>query len=555
LSPRRRSPAVAERRRGLTALPLLPEHPLKRLLAASLLAVVLAAQASSATAKTLRFASQGDPQTADPFSQNESFTNMFSQSVHDTLVMRDNSLKLVPGLATGWRQVDPTTWRFTLRKGVRFHDGSPFTADDVVFSYERAQHPHSQMRQYAIPVGRPRRIDDFTVEFVQDKPNPVTLEHATTIYIMSRAWAVRHKVERPLDFKAREETHASRHANGTGAWMLVAREPGVRTVLKRNPDWWGIADGRAPGNVTEVVFTQVSADATRTAALLGGQIDFVLDPPPQDLARLDSGSDTRVVRGQENRVLFFGFDQQRDELLYSNVKGRNPFKDLRVRRAVYHAIDIEAIRARTMRGSALPTGGITPSILASNPDAERRLPFDPQSARQLLTDAGYPGGFEVTLDCPNNRYINDEEICIAVAAMLTRTGIITRLTTMPRATYFPKLEKYDTSFYMLGWGGAITDAQTTLWPVLHSKDDRTGNGSFNYGRYVNPKLDVLIDAAGIETNVDRRRELIRQALAEHNAQVHHVPLHRQMIPWAMRSNVAVVHRADNVLNFESVRID
>ncbi|HYM47795.1 MAG TPA: ABC transporter substrate-binding protein, partial [Burkholderiaceae bacterium] len=419
---------------------------------------------------------------------------------------------------------------------------------------ERASHPNSQLRQYAIPVGKPRKIDDFTVEFVQDKPNPITLEHATTIYIMSKAWATKNKVERPLDFKGREETFASRSANGTGAWILVTREPGVRTVLKRNADWWGAKEGHAPGNVTEVIYTQVSADATRTAALLSGQVDFVLDPPPQDVRRIEENKGTKVVRGPENRVVFFGFDQTRDELLYSNVKGKNPFKDLRVRQAVYHAIDIEAIKSRIMRGSSAPTGGITPSILASNPDAEKRMVYDMNRSRQLLAEAGYPNGFDVTLDCPNNRYVNDEEICIAVAAMLTKVGINTKVTTQPRATYFPKLEKYDTSMFMLGWGGAITDAQTTLSPVLRSKDDKTGNGSFNYGRYVNPKLDSLIDGAAVEPNNDKRREMIRQAIAEHNAQVHHVPLHRQMIPWAMRSNVTVVHRPDNVLNMESVTI-
>ncbi len=519
------------------------------------LALAAALLAAPVSGKTMRWASQGDPQTADPFSQNEGLTNMFSQAVHDTLVMRDNTLRLVPGLAVSWQQVDATTWRFTLRRGVRFHDGSPFTADDVVFSYERAQHPNSQLRQYALPVGKPRRIDEYTVEFVQDKPNPVTLEHATTIYIMSRSWAARNKVERPLDFKGKEETFASRNANGTGAWMLVSREPGVKTVLKRNADWWGEKEGRAPGNVTEVVYTQVSADATRTAALLSGQIDFVLDPPPQDLARLEASKETKVVRGQENRIVFFGFDQHRDELLYSSVKGRNPFKDARVRRAVYQAIDIDALRTRTMRGSALPTGGMTPSTLPSSPEIEQRLPHDPNRARQLLAEAGYPNGFEVTLDCPNNRYVNDEEICIAVAAMLTRIGIVTRVTALPRATYFPKLEKHDTSFFMLGWGGAITDAQTTLSPVLRSADEKTGNGSFNYGRYVNPRLDALIDAAAVEMNVDRRRQIVWDALKEHNAQVHHVPLHRQMIPWAMRSHVTAVHRADNMLSMESVRVD
>jgi peptide/nickel transport system substrate-binding protein len=520
-------------------------------------ALVLAAALVTlpAAAKTLRWASQGDPQTADPYSQNEGLTNMFSQSVHDTLVMRDNALRLVPGLAVSWQQVNATTWRFSLRQGVKFHDGSPFTADDVVFSYERAQHPNSQLRQYAVPVGKPRRVDDYTVEFVQDKPNPITLEHATTIYIMSKAWSEKNKVERPLDFKGKEETYASRNANGTGAWILASREPGVKTVLKRNPDWWGVREGRAPGNVTDVVYTQVSADATRTAALLSGQIDFVLDPPPQDLSRLEANKDTKVVRGQENRIVFFGFDQRRDELLYSNVKGRNPFKDVRVRQAVYQAIDIDALRTRTMRGSAQPTGGMTPSILPSSPEIEQRLPHDPAKAKQLLADAGYPSGFEVTLDCPNNRYVNDEEICIAVAAMLTRVGIQTKVTAMPRATYFPKLEKHDTSFFMLGWGGAITDAQTTLSPVLRSPDEKTGNGSFNYGRYANAKLDALIDAAAVEMNADKRRQMIWDALKEHNAQVHHVPLHRQMIPWAMRSGVTVVHRPDNVVNLSSVTLD
>jgi len=252
--------------------------------------------------------------------------------------------------------------------------------------------------------------------------------------------------------------------------------------------------------------------------------------------------------------VFFGFDQYRDELLYSNVKGRNPFKDKRVRQAVYHAIDIEALRTKTMRGLSAPTGGITPSILASNPDAERRLPYDPGQARRLLAGAGYPNGFEVGMHCPNNRYINDEEICAAVGAMLARVGIQVKLATQPRATYFPRLEKYDTSFYLLGWGGAITDAQTTLSPVLRSYDPATGQGSYNYGRYSNPKLDALIDAAAKEMNADKRGQLIRQALAEHHENVYHVPLHRQMIPWAMRAGVSVVHRADNWILGEWVTI-
>jgi peptide/nickel transport system substrate-binding protein len=521
---------------------------MKRLFAAL---VLVALATAGAHAKTLRWASQGDYQTADPYSQNELLTNLFAQQVHDTLVMRDRDMKIVPALATSWTQLSPTTWRFYLRKGVRFHDGAPFTADDVVFSFERASHPNSQIRQYANPVGKPRKIDEFTVEFVQDKPNPIMLEHVATIFIMNRAWAEKNKVERPLSFKDREETYAARNANGTGPFMLASREPGVKTVLKKNPAWWGTVTG----NVDEIVYSPIGSDATRVAALLSGQVDFILDPPPQDIARLKANRDIKVVEGQENRIVFFGFDQSRDELLYSSVKGRNPFKDKRVRQAVYQAIDIEALRGKTMRGASLPTGGITPSTLPSTPEIEKRRPYDQEAAKKLLADAGYPNGFEVTLDCPNNRYINDEEICVAVAAMLARVGIQTKVSAQPRATYFPKLEKFDTSFFMLGWGGAITDAQTMLSPVLRSKDDKTGNGSFNYGRYVNPKLDALIDAAAVEVNPDTRRQIITQALTEHNEQIHHVPLHRQVIPWAMRSGVHVVHRPDNWLIGEWVRID
>src|SRR6185503_9498019 len=292
-------------------------------------------------------------------------------------------------------------------------------------------------------------------------------------------------------------------------------------------------------NVTEIVYMPIRSEATRTAALFSGQVDFVLDPPVQDIGRIRANKALKVVEGMENRVVFLGFDQQRDELLYSNVKGKNPFKDKRVRQAIYQAIDVQALKSKIMRGLSAPTGGITPSILASNPEAEKRLPFDPNAAKRLLAEAGYPNGFEVGLNCPNNRYINDEQICTAVVGMLGRIGIQVKLTTQPRATYFPRLEKYDTSFFMLGWGGAITDAQTMLSPVLRSYDKASGQGSFNYGRYFDPKLDQLIDAAAREMDPAKRKEFIRQAIAQHNANVYNVPLHRQVIPWAMRANVNV----------------
>src|SRR5882672_153722 len=210
------------------------------------------------------------------------------------------------------------------------------------------------------------------------------LEHATLVQMMSKAWSVKNKVERPLDFSAKEESYASTHANGTGPYMLKSREPDVKTVMVRNPHWWG----RPEGNVSEVTFLSIKSDPTRLSALIAGNVDLILDPPPQDVPRLRRQQGIRIVEGVENRIVFFGFDQKRDELLYSDVKGKNPFKDRRVREAIYRAIDIEALKNVTMRGQAQPTGGITPSILPSNPEAEARLPYEPARAKKLLAEAG-----------------------------------------------------------------------------------------------------------------------------------------------------------------------
>ncbi len=511
---------------------------------------------STATeAKTLRWANQGDAQTMDPHSQNEGLTNNINQHIYERLVNRDQNLKFIPGLAMSWTQVNATTWRFNLRRNVKFHDGAPFTADDVIFSAERATQPTSQIAQYVRALGRVVKIDDFTVEFRLDKVNPIFLDHLDSLTIMNRAWAVKHKVEKPLDFKNKEETFAARNANGTGPFMLKSREPDIKTVMVRNPNYWDAANLKS--NVTEIIFTPIKQDATRTAALLSGEIDVLHDPAPQDVARLSNTAGIRVINGMENRVVFLGFDQRRDELLYSDVKGKNPFKDRRVRKAVYQAIDIETIKRTLMRGQSFPTGCITPSPIACEmaPEADKRLPYDLAASRKLLADAGYPNGFSVTLNCPNNRYVNDEEICQAIVSMLAKVDIKVRLVAEPRSTYFPRLEKGDTSFFMLGWGGAITDAQTTLDPVYHSEDKTTGKGAYNYGRYSDPKLDAIIDAAAVEGDASKRRSLIREALILHNEEVRHVPLHRQVIPWATRANVKLTHAADNFMRSWWVTID
>jgi peptide/nickel transport system substrate-binding protein len=518
----------------------------------AVIALLALAHIGGAQAQTLRWASQGDPQTMDPHSQNESMTNMVNGQIYERLTRRDRKLAIVPGLATEWTQVSPLLWRFKLRPGVKFHDGRPFTADDVVFSIQRAAAPTSQISVYANAVGTPRKVDDLTVEFQLATFNPIFLQHLDTLWIMSKSWSEANRAVRPLDFKNKEESHTSMNANGTGPYMLVTRQPGVKTVFKRNPAWWG----KFEGNVQEMVFTPIGNDATRLAALVSGEIDFVLDPAPRDVPRLRNTSGVKVIDGPENRIIFLGMDQARDKLLYANVAGdKNPFKDKRVRQALYQAIDVEAMRVKLMNGLSLPTGSLTASADASFYDAalEARTPFDSAAARKLMAQAGYADGFEVTLDCPNNRYVNDEEICQALAAMWAQLKVKVKVSAMPRVTFFPKMEKLDTSLFLYGWGGAINDAETIMTAVFRNRGEK-GLGLYNYGNVRNDKFDALAAQSSVEPDAAKREQLIKAALGEYKEQFHVLPLHRQMIPWAARSNVKVAHRPDNWLELSWVTV-
>lgn len=517
------------------------------------LGVALLAWTCGVSAQTLRWASQGDPQTMDPDSQNESLTNMVNGQIYERLTNRDAKLGLVPGLATEWKQTGPLAWRFKLRPGVKFHDGTPLTADDVVFSVQRAKEPTSQIAVWANAVGTAKKVDELTVDFQLTTFNPIFLQHIDQLWIMSRKWCEAHKATKPLDFKNKEESFTALNTNGTGPFMLASRQPGIKTVLKRNPNWWN----KFEGNVQEVVYTPIATDATRLAALVSGEVDFVLDPAPRDIARLRNTAGVKVIEGPENRLVFIGMDQSRDKLLYGNVPGdKNPFKDVRVRRALYQAIDIDALRTKLMSGLSVPTGALTPSGIASfdDPALQARLPHDLAGAKKLMADAGYADGFEVTLDCPNNRYINDEEICTALASMWAQLKIKVKVNAMPRVIYFPKLEKYDTSLYMYGWGGSVTDAESILTPLYRTRGDK-GVGNYNFGGFRNDKADALAAQSSVEPDPKKREQQIRGALAELREQVNIIPLHRQVVPWAARANVTAIHRPDNWLELAWVQIN
>ena len=522
-----------------------------RALLVCLLIAFLSSVSTPLTAKNFRWTSQGDAATMDPHSQNESFNNGINNQVYEYLAMRDKAdyAKFVPALAVSWTNISPLVWVFKLRQGVKFQDGTPFTADDVVFSFNRARESAITFKLYATQSGIPRKIDDYTVEFTTVTPNPVMIDTVGTIMIMSRAWCVKNGVQKPLDFTRKEETFATRNAMGTGPFRLVSWDQGVKILHTKNPGWWGIKEGLYHGNVESVEYRPISNAATRMAALKSGQIDFVLDPPVQDVLRLRDDKALKVWEGSEVRTIFLGFDQARSELLYSDVKGKNPFRDKRVRQALYHAIDINAIKSQVMRGLSIPTGiALAAGTGAGVPEAmDKRLPLDVAKAKQLLVAAGYPNGFGFTLHCPNDRYINDEKICVAVAAMWARIGLNVKVETMPKSQYFPKAQKRDVSVYLLGWGGGSADAIFTLKPVMHSRN-ADGAGDANYGDAKNEELDTLIDKLEGEMNVDLRQDMVNRSLKLMQDEVHVIPLHRQVIPWASRENVFVVHRPSNILN-------
>jgi peptide/nickel transport system substrate-binding protein len=524
------------------------------LLAASM---VLAGMVSTAAAKTFKWASAAEISTWDIHSQNNALQNGIHAAVYESLVYYNKDFKVEPVLATSWSQLTPTQWRFNLRRNVKFTDGSNMTADDVVYSIGRAMMRTSNFAIYSQGITRAVKVNDNTVDIILSGPNPVLLNQLTELRIMSKAWAEKNNSVEPKDIRnVSQETFANRNAMGTGPYILKQWVPDQRMVFERNPNWWGWTAGAASTNVTEIIYTPIKAEATRVAALLSGETDLVLDPSPQDLTRLRNNANLKVIDGVENRTIFFGMDQFRDELVGSNIKGKNPLKDVRVRRALYQAIDSDSLTRVTMRGLAQPTGAmVAPMVAGWTEGVHRRLPFDLEGAKKMLADAGYKDGFEVDFACPNNRYINDEEICQAVTAMWAKIGVRAKLRTLPLVTYFPMIQRYEASIYMLGWGVPTFDTLYSAQSLFRSVVPGTGDGNYNVGRYKNDRMDVVVDRIKTETDLPVRNRFLTEALQLSNETVSHIPLHNQIIPWAMKKSVDVVHRADNRIDWRLVKVN
>lgn len=503
-------------------------------------ALTVAATAAFATAAqaegTVVWSMQGDALTLDPMSQNEGPTNAVARQIYETLVGRNVEMTIDPQLATEWRTIDPETWEFTLRQGVTFHDGAAFTAEDVVFSFERAKHEASDFKSYIGTVTGVEAVDDYTVRITTDGPNPILLSQISNIFIMDKDWAEANGSANPQNYAAQEETFAVRNANGTGPFSVELREQDVRTVFQKNPNWWG-AD-QYPVNIDAIELRPINNAATRVAALLSGEIDVVTAVPLQDIGRVSATPNLKLEQINQIRTIFFGMDIGADSLRHTD--GPNPFADPKVREAMYRAIDIEAIRQKVMRDLAFPAGIITsPGVDGYTPELDERLAFDVEGAKALMAQSGFPDGFSAQLDCPNDRYNNDEAICQATVGMLAQIGIDVTLNAQSKSLHFPLIQNRETDFYMLGWGVPTLDSHY-VFDFLYKSD-----GTWNATGFADARLDELVAAMAREVDLEKRNAMIQEAWEIAKASNAYLPLHHQVIVWASKDTVTLPIRPND----------
>jgi peptide/nickel transport system substrate-binding protein len=519
----------------------------RRMLKAAAALAALALAATAADARSLKWARTGDSLTLDPHAQNEGPTHNLSHQIYEPLIIRDHTGKLLPALALSWKVTgDPTVWEFKLRQGVKFHNGNGFNADDVAFSLDRARQPTSDMKGLLTSVDSISKVDDYTVHIKTKGPNPLLPNYLTNLFIMDKEWSEANNTITVQDYKAKKDNFAVRNANGTGPYSLVSREQDVKTVLKRNDAYWG--KGQVPLGITDITYLVIKSDATRVAALLSGEVDFVQDVPVQDIDRLEKTPSLKVNLGPENRTIFFGMNVGDAELATSNVKGKNPFADKRVRQAINMSIDREAIKRAVMRGQSVPAGIIAPPFVNGyNKELDALPKVDLAKATALLKEAGYPDGFQVTLHCPNDRYINDEGICQAGAAMMAKIGVKVNLVAQPKGPHFTLIQKNppETDFFLLGWGVPTYDSHYIFSFLYHTRSG--SDGSWNATRYKNADIDKAIQGLTSETDTAKRNGSIAKLWNTLADETLYIGLHHQMLAYAMKKDIDVPVSPDNVV--------
>lgn len=524
---------------------------------AALAAGALLCGLQGAAAADFRWTSAGDFLTFDIHAQNESLNSLACAAVYEGLVRYDEHMKIEPALASSYERV-PEGFLFTIRPNVKFHEGEILTPEDAAFSINRALGPLSQFKSTASGILGAEVTPEGKVLVKTVSGSPVFLTQLASLRILNKAWAEKHGALEPQNYVAGEESYAATHANGTGPYKLESREPDVRTVFAVNPDWWDQANRR--GNADRVIFTPIASAATRTAALLSGEVDFVLDPAVQDLPRLEKNPGLKVLSTGEDRVMMVALDLSRDASPYvRDLSGKpmsvNPFKDRRVREAMSLAVNRAGLVRGVMRSRAIPTGTIVSHAVAGWTEAlGAPQPYDLTRAKALLKEAGYEKGFAFTFDTPNNRWVNDEGIVKALASMWAKIGLKVSVNAMPRAQYFPKVLSFDTSAGLVGWGSTTLDAYRPLQSLSGTYNAATGDGISNIGRASNAELDAILKRLAVCEDEAERRTLSEAALALEKREVHHIPLLEPQISWVMKTSVDAPLRPDNMLVLDRVLI-
>ena len=514
---------------------------------------VLGALATNAQAENVfKFSFQGDIQGLDPHVLQETFQIGTMTNVYEPLFFRDKDLKLTPGLATAWKPVSDTKWEIKLRKGVKFHDGADFTAEDVQFTMKRLL--GTGFSNIAKKVKGVEIVNDHTVILETTEKNPLIMADLSTVGIMDKDWTTKNNAHDPKS--KMDNLYTTKHANGTGAFKAVEYQAGVKTIFVRNKDYW---DKNIRTNVDKVILQPIAQDATRVAALISGAVHLAYPIPLQDHDRLNKNDKVKVLAGPETRNIYFGFDQWRDELVGSSVKGKNPFKDKRVRAAFIHAVDVNLIGKKVMRGSSLPSGIMVAKAI-NGWDAEIAKPYkyDLEKAKRLMAEAGYPNGFKFILDCPNNRYVNDEKICQAVVTMLGKINVKAELLAQPKGQFFKKIFQgggYNSSMYMLGASASTLDASSNFGYLMRCRDVDAGKGLYNVGNYCNPRIGEIADQAQGELDSNKRLALLREALQITKDDYGFMPIHDQALSWGISNKVDLYQRANNELRFADVIVN
>ncbi|NSX53395.1 ABC transporter substrate-binding protein [Parasulfitobacter algicola] len=505
---------------------------------AFLAASLLMTTALATSAETIRWARAGDSLTLDPHAQNEGPTHTVAHQIYEPLLIRDTTGAFEAALATDWAPSadDPNVWIFNLREGVTFHDGAEFDSEDVVFSINRAKSEESDMKELINSIVEVRAPSKYVVEIVTDGPNPIMPNNLTNLFMMDKTWAEANDTVGVQDFEGGGTSFATTNANGTGPFRVVSREPDVETVLAQNENYWGM--DQFPMDVTEIIYTPIQNPATRVAALLSGEVDFIQDVPVQDLNRVAETDGLDIRTAPQNRVIFFGMNTGADDLERDNVDGKNPLADQRVRQAMKIAINRDAIKQVIMRGQSQPAGVIMPPFVNGWTAELDAVPAtDVAAAKALMTEAGYEDGFSIQLDCPNDRYINDEGICQATVGMLAQIGITVNLDAKPKAQHFPLITNGQTDFYMLGWGVPTYDSEYIFNFLVHTRgEDR---GSWNGTGYSNADIDAKIQSLASETDLDARDATIAEIWETVQAETLYLPVHHQVLNWGVKSNVGI----------------